>query len=140
MGKFAKGVYAVKHPEKYVGKMRPIFRSSWEHTFMQFLDHHSSVINWASESIAIPYRDPLTNKMKNYYPDFFMVYIDKNNVRHAEIIEIKPESQTGRKKTRSAINNAQIVKNHAKWAACLAYCQKNGLTFRLVTETQLFGK
>lgn len=103
-----------------------------------FLDLHPSVLQWASESIRIPYRDPLSGKQKGYFPDFFMVYIDVTGVKHIEIIEVKPKNQTGEKKTRSAINNAQIIKNHAKWSSALQYCEKNGMQFRLITEDILF--
>jgi hypothetical protein len=67
-----------------------------------------------------------------------MIYVDANGNKHAEIIEIKPAMQTGQRKTKSAINNAQIIKNHAKWNSCLAYCAKNGLQFRLLTENEIF--
>jgi hypothetical protein len=136
--KFQKSLYMVKNKEKYVGRRNPICRSSWERTFCIFLDLHPSVLQWASESIRIPYRDPLTNKQKGYFPDFFMVYVDAAGEKHAEIIEVKPKNQTGEKKTKSAVNNAQIIKNHAKWQSALAYCAKNGLQFRLITEDILF--
>ncbi len=137
MPKFAKGLYLIKNKEKYVGRNSPIYRSSWEHSFMLFCDNHPSILQWASESIQIPYRDPITNKQKRYFPDFFIVYIDSNGVKNAEIIEIKPMNQTGFKKTKSAINNAQAIRNHAKWASAMAYCAKNGLKFRLITEKEL---
>ena len=136
--KFHRSLYVVKNKAKYIGKKIPIARSSWETTFFIFLDNHPAVLQWASEGIAIPYRDPLTNKQKRYYPDIFMIYLDAAGVKHAEIIEIKPSSQTGQKKTKSKINNAQIIKNHAKWNAALQYCAKNGLQFRLLTENELF--
>ena len=135
--KFHKSLYVVKNKEKYIGRKTPVCRSSWESTFCMFLDNHPNVLQWASESIRIPYRDPLTNKEKGYFPDFFMIYVDAEGNKHAEIIEIKPANQTGQKKTKSAINNAQIIKNHAKWQSCLAYCAKNGLHFRLITEHEL---
>ena len=140
MSRFLRGLYSVKNKEKYVGVRAPIYRSSWEHTFMMFLDNHPGVTQWASESIAIPYRDPLTGKQKRYFPDFFVVFIDVNGQKSAELVEIKPSNQTGEKKTKSAINNAQIIKNHAKWEAALTYCAKNGLKFRLITENQLWHK
>jgi hypothetical protein len=137
--KYHKSIYIPKNKEKYIGKKAVCCRSSWESTFCMFLDNHPSVLQWASESIAIPYMDPLTGKKKNYYPDFFMIFIDAQGVKHAEIIEIKPSTQTGQKKTKSKVNQAQILKNHAKWDACLAYCAHNGCKFRLLTENEIFG-
>ena len=94
MPKFASGRFEMKNPDKYVGKKTPLARSSWEFVFMRMLDEHQGVQNWASESIQIPYRDPLTGKYTVYVPDFFVVYVDKNGNKHAEVIEVKPESQT----------------------------------------------
>jgi hypothetical protein len=136
--KFHKSFYTIKNKTKYIGRRVPICRSSWESTFCMFLDNHPAVLQWASESVAIPYRDPLTNKEKRYYPDFFMVYVDAQGKKHAELIEIKPSTQTGQKKTKSKLNNAQIIKNHAKWNAALQYCAKNGIQFRLLTENEIF--
>ena len=136
--KFQKSLYIVKNKEKYVGRRNPICRSSWERTFCIFLDLSPNVLQWASEAIRVPYCDPLTGKQKGYYPDFFMVYLDKDGVKKAEIVEIKPSTQTGQKKTKSAVNKAQIIKNHAKWQAALAYCAKNGLKFHLITELEMF--
>ena len=64
--------------------------------------------------------------------------MDKNGVKHGEIIGIKPNVQTGRVKTKSPIHNAQIIKNNAKWAAALQYCESQGLKFRLITELDMF--
>jgi hypothetical protein len=139
VSKFAKGLYEVKNKEKYIGQHSPTYRSSWENSFMLFLDNHTSVLQWASEPISIGYRDPLSGKTKRYFPDFLMIYLDAQGNKHAEIIEIKPSTQTGQKKTKSAVNNAQILKNQAKWSACMAYCEKNGLQFRILTEIELFG-
>ena len=136
--KFQRSLYVVKNRSKYVGARQPICRSSWERTFCMFLDLHPNILQWASESVAIPYRDPLTNKKKRYFPDFFMVYVDANGMKHAELVEIKPSTQTGQRKTKSATNNAQIIKNHAKWSEALQYCAKNGLQFRLLTENEIF--
>jgi hypothetical protein len=138
MSKFAKGLYNIKNKEKYIGQHAPIFRSSWESSFMAFLDNHPSVLQWASEPFAIPYKDPLTGKNKRYFPDFLMIYLDSSGIKHGEIIEIKPSSQTGQTKTKSKINQAQIIRNQSKWAYALQYCEKNGLKFRLITELELF--
>ena len=76
--KFAKGRYILKNQEKYVGTKTPMYRSSWEQAFMRLCDEHPNVYKWASESIRIPYRHPLTGKYTIYVPDFFIVYNDKN--------------------------------------------------------------
>lgn len=137
--KFAKDFYKVKNPEKYVGTKAPLYRSSWELTFMQFCDHNPSVQQWASESVKIPYRDPLTGKATVYVPDFLIVYVDKNHKKHAELIEIKPANQTILEKVgKNPYNQAQYVKNMAKWAAASNWCKNNGLKFRVINESDIF--
>ena len=112
MAKFAQGRFEMKNPAKYVGKKTPLSRSSWEFVFMRMLDEHQGVINWASESIQIPYRDPLSGRQTIYVPDFFIVYQDKNGQKHAEVVEVKPESQTRLDKVgKSAYNQEQYIKN-----------------------------
>ena len=56
----AKGKFTPKNPEKYIGQRDPTYRSSWELSFMLFCDNNPAIENWASESIKIPYKDPLT--------------------------------------------------------------------------------
>jgi len=139
MGKFAQGRFEMKNPDKYVGKKQPLARSSWEFVFMRMLDEHQGVINWASESIQIPYQDPLTGRYTIYVPDFFILYQDKNGKKHAEVIEVKPESQTLREKVgKSRYNQEQYIKNLAKWEAAIAWCKQQGITFRVVNEGDIF--
>ena len=84
MPKFAQGRFEMKNPNKYIGTKTPMARSSWETVFMKMLDEHQGVAKWASESIQIPYRSPLTGKHTIYVPDFFIVYADKKGKQHAK--------------------------------------------------------
>ena len=70
MGRFAQGKFNPKHPEKYVGRKMPTYRSSWEFAFMKFCDENPSIQAWASEAVKIPYRNPLTGRHTIYVPDF----------------------------------------------------------------------
>lgn len=141
MSKWAQGKYVVKNKQKYVGKTVPKYRSGWELTFMMFCDNHDSVIQWASEAIQIPYRNPLTGKQTVYIPDFFVLYQDKFGNQKAEIVEIKPKKQTLiESRVASARDRATVALNHAKWAAAMAYCKRIGCTFRVITEDDLFYK
>lgn len=138
--KFSRGIYKPKNPEKYIGNKYPIYRSSWEQTFCMFCDNNPSIQQWASESIKIPYRDPLTGKSTIYVPDFLIVYIDKNMKSHAELIEIKPANQTLKERVgRNAYNQAQFVKNQAKWAAATQWAKQHGIRFRIITENEIFS-
>jgi hypothetical protein len=139
MAKFAQGRFEMKNPAKYVGKKTPLARSSWEFVFMRMLDEHEGVQNWASESIQIPYRDPLTGKQTIYVPDFFVVYIDKNKKKHAEVVEVKPSNHTLLEKVgKSRYNQEQYVKNMAKWEAANRWCKQQGVRFRVVSEDEIF--
>ena len=139
MANWAQGIYVPKNPEKYIGKNKPKYRSGWEFTFMQFCDNNKNVLKWASEAISIPYRSPLNGKIKNYIPDFFVVYQNKNGQQIAEVVEIKPKKQSLiESKVASAKDRAVVAVNHAKWAAAMAYCKQANLTFRVITEDDLF--
>jgi len=141
MGNWAKGKYKLKNPGKYIGKHQPTYRSGWELTFMTFCDNNKSVIAWASESMAIPYKNPLTGKPSMYVPDFFVMYEDKNGVQKAEVVEIKPKKQSLiESRVASAKDRIVVAINHAKWTAATAYCKQQGLTFRVITEDDLFYK
>ena len=108
--KFAKGKFNPKFPEKYIGLKTPTYRSSWEQAFMRLCDEHPNVAKWASESIKIPYRHPFTGKYTVYVPDFFIVYMDKNGRKHAEMIEVKPSDQM----TMERAGKSQAKKNGEK--------------------------
>ena len=138
MSKYLQGRFVCKHPEKYAGGQDPIYRSSWEFGLMQFFDNNPSVITWLSEGVFIPYLDPLTGLKKNYVPDFLVVYVDRTGRKNAELIEIKPSKETTLAEAKSARDRAFVARNHAKWQAATAYCKRNGLTFRIVTEKNLF--
>lgn len=77
MSKWAQGKFKLSNPAKYVGNKTPTYRSSWEFQFMQFCDNNPSIVEWASEAIKIPYRNPITGKNTIYVPDFLIVYVDK---------------------------------------------------------------
>ena len=138
MSKFAQGPYTVKNAAKYVGKGTPRYRSGWEHAFMRFLDNNDHVVNWASESITIPYRNPVTGKQSMYVPDFLITYRNKNNQLIAELVEIKPKKQSVIESKMSAREGAVVAVNYAKWDAATKWARRNGLTFRVITEDDMF--
>lgn len=137
--KFSQGVYKVKNVEKYLGSKSPIYRSGWELTFCTFCDNNPAIQEWASEPLRIPYRDPLTGKGSVYVPDFLIVYLDKNMKKHVEIIEIKPANQMLKEKVgKNPYNQAQYVKNMAKWEAANIFCKHKNIKFRVINEMDIF--
>ena len=138
MSKYAQGKFQIKNPAKYVGNKTPTYRSGWEFVFMQFCDNNPSVIQWASEAVHIPYRNPFTNKNTIYVPDFLIVYEDKNGQKHAEVIEVKPSKEVSMEGAKSLRDQAFVALNAVKWEAARAWCRNQGLTFRIVTEDMIF--
>ena len=139
MSHWAQGPYTVINREKYVGNGTPRYRSGWELSFMKFCDSNDHVLQWASESIAIPYRHPLTGKMTQYIPDFLITYRTSNNTIRAELIEIKPKKQSVIESKMSAKDRAIVAINYCKWDAASKWARKNGLTFRVITENDMFA-
>lgn len=135
-----------KNPEKYVGDAENIVsRSSWETKFLNFCDTNPAVIEYASEEVIIPYFDPVTNKMRRYFVDFWIKIKDKDGVVRKYLVEIKPDKFTKpptapKRKTKRYIEEAmQYATNCAKWEAADKVCKQNGIEFLILTEKHLFG-
>ena len=67
-----------------------------------------------------------------------IVYVDKKGKQHAELIEVKPESQTRLTEKTSHRDKLHVAINHAKWEAAAKFCRMKGLVFRIVTENDIF--
>ena len=82
MGKLNQGFYKPRNPKKYLGDPNNIvYRSGWELKFCEYLDLNTSVISWGSEELSIKYYNPVKKRIARYYPDFYMEYIDKSNIK-----------------------------------------------------------
>ena len=136
---YVHGEYKPQNPDKYVGTYPIFFRSSWEFKLMQMLDSHPSIINWASESLKIPYINPFTNKYSVYVPDFLIVYDDKDGKRKSEIVEIKPLKETTLSEAKGARDKAAVALNAFKWKAATEWARSHGMTFRVMTENNIFN-
>jgi hypothetical protein len=143
--KYKQGVYTPS-TEKYKGHSKPIYRSSWELKFFRWCDNNPNVLEWTSESLAIPYTSPLTGRTHRYIVDNTVI-IREGEKLAKYLIEIKPKKQTmkpkshGNKKESTILyENMAYVKNQAKWAAAAAWCKKRGYKFQILTEEHLFNK
>jgi len=146
-GNWKQGKYEPKNPEKYKGTLPIIYRSSWEHRVFHFLDHNSSIIAWASETIVISYKYKLDNKLHRYFIDVNFIVNDKDGKQKRYIVEIKPFDQTKppvlpKRKSPKAMqryNQALIAfqKNQDKWEYAKAWAKKNGYIFDIWTEKTL---
>lgn len=141
------GRFIPKNPQKYAGDPTNImFRSSWEVAAMKFLDSSKAVLKWGSEEIKIPYLkpiiDPVTGraslKPANYFPDFVVVYQDKEGNVQTEILEIKPLKESLQEKAKTDRDKMALAVNIAKWKAAEAFARANGMKFRVITEQSLF--
>lgn len=139
-----KGSFIPKNKDKYKGDpYNIIYRSSWEKRLMNWLDNNINVIQWSSESITIPYIDPM-GQQRRYYPDFYVKIKDRNEKTTEYIIEIKPYKQTIEPKIKTKITESYVNEvytwgvNNAKWKAASEYCRKRKWVFKLMTEKELF--
>lgn len=98
------------------------FRSSWEEKYMIYLDSNPLVKSWSYEKIVIEYEsNKKTKKIRRYYPDFYVEYIDGSK----KVIEIKQQRK---------LENV-IVKKKA--AAAVSWCAINGAIYIILTELEL---
>jgi len=109
---------------------------------MLMFDNNPNIVSWGSESIVIPYENPLTGRVSRYFVDFNITMKDKEGNLKRFLIEIKPYSQTippvQTRHTRSLQRRqAEYIKNQAKWKAAESYCKTKGSTFCVLTEKHL---
>jgi hypothetical protein len=144
-----KNMYSyLKKPQKYLSENKTITaRSGWEISFIcDFLDKHSSVLGWSSESIIIPYKCPVRGgSIHRYFPDFWMMVLEANQTKKEYIVEIKPSSECYPPKTPKKITKnyktacETFLKNQAKWDATKVYCasqRKLGRNIEFVVMTE----
>ena len=144
-----KGRYRPKHPEKYRGDASTCFyRSLWERKFMIFCDENSSVIEWSSEEVVVPYVSPIDGRTHRYFVDFWVKVQSKEGETKIFLIEVKPKAQTKQPETPTSkrVSKSKIIQmrnwlvNSAKWAAARKVCEDKGWEFKLLTEDNLFSK
>lgn len=139
MSKYAQGKFQLRNPAKYVGNKTPTYRSSWEFAVMTMCDNNPAILQWASEAVHINYRNPLTNRNTIYVPDFLVIYNDAGNKQHAEVWEVKPTKETSLQEAgRSPRAQAAAILNMAKWESARAWCKAHNLSFRILTEQDIF--
>lgn len=148
---YRQGYFIPQNPDKYAGDpTQIIYRSSWEFKFMQFCDNTESVIQWGSETVVIPYLNPILKKESNYYIDCYMVTKDLQGNRLKWLIEIKPNkylnpptepSRLTEKQTLNYVRHAKTyIINTAKFRAAQEYAAKRMMRFGIITENFLFSK
>lgn len=98
------------------------FRSSWEEKFMIYLDNDASVRTWSYEKTIIEYvSNKKTQKIRKYYPDFYVEYLDGTK----KVIELKQKRK---------LDQATVKK---KASAAEVWCANIGATYIILTEIEL---
>ena len=60
-------------------------------------------------------------------------------LKHLMMLMLESANQTLQERVgKNPYNQAQFVKNQAKWAAAAQWCQQNGLKFRVINEQDIF--
>ncbi len=141
---YRQGMYSPRFPQKYKGNVNNIvYRSNYELVAFRFFDLNPNVLEWSSEETIIPYANPLTGRISRYFVDVYAKMKDKNGEIKKYLIEIKPHSQTlppvqKNRKTKSLVyQQAEYVKNQAKWQAATQWCSTKNMTFVILTEKHL---
>jgi hypothetical protein len=105
---------------------------------MIWLDQNESVVSWNSEDIVIPYLYPIDNKMHRYFVDMIATFKIGENKFKTVLIEIKPKKQSLIESKASDRDRAIVAVNYAKWDAATKWARRQGLTFRVINEDQIF--
>lgn len=138
MSKYNQQYFKPQNPQKLVGNASPFARSSWELHCMNWLDLDPRVIQWGSECVRIPYKNPLTGKQTVYVPDFLIMYETPSAGKRVELVEVKPKKEALMEAAKSRRDKAFVILNTAKWTAAAQWCAKHGVHFRVITEEQIF--
>jgi len=117
---------------------------------MIYCDTNVNVLEWASEEVIIPYKDPTSGKNRKYYPDFWVKYLDKDGKTAIRLIEVKPKRQlkepdpkkkyntpTGRLSTKYVREVKTYAVNQAKFNAAKEFCLDRKWQFQILTEDHL---
>lgn len=98
------------------------FRSSWEHSFAQYLDNDPSIATYVYEGVIISYITNLrSGRLRKYFPDFLVERVDGTKL----LIEIKPKRFMPK-----GINKK-------KWEAAKQWCSEHDAEFMVLTEEEL---
>jgi hypothetical protein len=150
-GKVKQGYFTPKNPEKYKGDLdKIIYRSSWELKFLVYCDTNESVVEYASEPMAIKYWSSIAKKTSNYWIDCYMATRGQDGTITKWLIEIKPDKYlhppvapkvlTEKQTLNYARHAKAYITNTEKFKAAKSYAAKNNMRFGIITENFLFNK
>jgi hypothetical protein len=121
-----------------------VIRSNLEEKFARWCDRCHNVIAWSSEQVFVQYWDPISRKIRRYYPDFALSVMDKDGKVNQFLVEIKmtkevkePLNRPGKNPTLLRKERALWKKNQSKWIAAGKYCKDHNIEFKIITEVML---
>lgn len=141
---YHQGTYTPTNREKYKGIKNPRYLSSYERHVFEWADRSPNVLEWAAETVVVPYWNPVKNRQARYIVDVWIKYRNKRGEIREDLVEIKPSAQTRApkrgKKKKSTYEEEMMtwMVNQAKWQAAQKFAEERGWTFRLLTEKAIF--
>jgi len=110
---------------------------------MRYLDHHTDVLEWASEEFYIPYVSPIDKRVHRYFPDFWIKKKNPEGQVETYVVEVKPAGQSkmpiieGRMTRGQKRDLIAYAVNQAKWKAAEEFCSDRKWSFKVFTEKEL---
>ena len=110
---------------------------------MEWCDTNTTVLEWSSEEYIIPYKDPVAQKWRRYFPDFYCKIKETDGKIQSYLVEVKPSKQVAppqkqQRKTKRYITEVQpYATNTAKWNAAVEFCRDRLWQFKIITEHEL---
>jgi hypothetical protein len=142
-----RGIFTPKNTSKYLGNAKNVvYRSLWELRMFKYCDTTPAIVGWASEEFCIPYVSPVDGRVHRYFPDLALHVKQSDQTIKKFVLEIKPAKQTHppiapkRQTSRYLKEVMTYAINDAKWVAAKAFCEQHGMSFKVITEAEIFGK
>lgn len=145
-GKYHQGIYKPIHPEKCLNKNLVEFRSGLEYKYFYKIDKSPNVIRWGSETVWVPYYNPIKKRTAQYWVDLYL----ETKSHGTMIVEIKPKKEIkaitenkppkmtkAKKKTTFLYESKMFYINKNKWETAKQFAENKGWTFWCISEDDL---
>ena len=107
---------------------------------MLYCDKSSSILEWGSEEVVVPYKSPIDNRLHRYFTDFIVKLKNKDGITETLLIEVKPKKQCSppKKKSKRFLSEMKTYAiNTAKWKSATEYAENKGWRFIIITDETL---
>lgn len=141
--KFKQGIFKPINVSKCLNTSNVEYRSQLEFRLLRICDNNDAVISWSSESVIVPYMNPIKGKVCRYYIDAYIKLQTPNGPKEF-LIEVKPYRQTlkptpskRQKETTIIYEAATYAINQAKWDAARQFANSKNMEFMIMTEEDI---